>query len=124
MPCGINSGLGDFRTRWMPIEQFSYLLFLKRLDDRENAAERQAKRKGTTYQPKVPKEMRWGFWTQMNIPALNATIPYPTQFARSSENDLTTRFPAPHIGEHNTEIYEELGLSSERIARLKKSGVI
>jgi hypothetical protein len=28
------------------IEKFSYLLFLKRLDDRENAAERQAKRKG------------------------------------------------------------------------------
>jgi len=28
------------------IEQFSYLLFLKRLDDRENAAERQAKRRG------------------------------------------------------------------------------
>ena len=27
------------------IEQFSYLLFLKRLDDRENAAERQAKRR-------------------------------------------------------------------------------
>lgn len=26
------------------IEQFSYLLFLKRLDDRENAAERQALR--------------------------------------------------------------------------------
>ncbi|MBV6400003.1 MAG: hypothetical protein CNIPEHKO_00284 [Anaerolineales bacterium] len=47
------------------IEQFSYLLFLKRLDDRENAAEKQAKRKGTTYQPKVPKEMRWGHWTQM-----------------------------------------------------------
>ena len=47
------------------IEQFSYLLFLKRLDDRENAAERQAKRKGTTYQPSVKKEMRWGFWTQM-----------------------------------------------------------
>src|SRR5215510_164853 len=47
------------------IEQFSYLLFLKRLDDRENAAERQAKRKGTAYQPKVPKEMRWGYWTQM-----------------------------------------------------------
>src|SRR6185503_16980733 len=47
------------------IEQFSYLLFLKRLDDRENAAERQAKRKGIAYQPKVPKEMRWGYWTQM-----------------------------------------------------------
>ena len=46
------------------IEQFSYLLFLKRLDDRENAAERQAKRKGTTYQPSVKKEMRWSHWTQ------------------------------------------------------------
>ncbi|MEJ5202009.1 MAG: type I restriction-modification system subunit M N-terminal domain-containing protein, partial [Anaerolineales bacterium] len=46
------------------IEQFSYLLFLKRLDDRENAAEKQAKRKGTKYQPKVPKEMRWGYWTK------------------------------------------------------------
>ncbi len=47
------------------IEQFSYLLFLKRLDDRENAAERQAKRKGTAYQPQVPKEMRWSVWKQM-----------------------------------------------------------
>jgi len=47
------------------IEQFSYLLFLKRLDDRENAAERQAKRKGTRYQPSVKREMRWGYWTQM-----------------------------------------------------------
>src|SRR5512138_2301743 len=47
------------------IEQFSYLLFLKRLDDRENAAERQAKRKGIAYQPKVPKEMRWGYWTKL-----------------------------------------------------------
>ena len=47
------------------IEQLSYLLFLKRLDDRENAAERQAKRKGIAYQAKVPKEMRWGYWTQM-----------------------------------------------------------
>ncbi len=46
------------------IEQFSYLLFLKRLDDRENAAERQAKRKGTAYQPSVKKEMRWSHWTQ------------------------------------------------------------
>ncbi len=47
------------------IEQFSYLLFLKRLDDRENAAQRQAKRKGMVYQPKVPKEMRWGYWTKL-----------------------------------------------------------
>jgi hypothetical protein len=54
-------------------EQFSYLLFLKRLDDRENAAERQAKRRAAVggdsasrpYQPSVKREMRWGYWTQM-----------------------------------------------------------
>jgi type I restriction enzyme M protein len=47
------------------IEQFSYLLFLKQLEDRENAAERQAKRRGTAYEPRVPKEMRWSYWTQL-----------------------------------------------------------
>jgi type I restriction enzyme M protein len=47
------------------IEQFSYLLFLKQLEDRENAAERQAKRRGTAYEPKVPKAMRWSYWTQL-----------------------------------------------------------
>jgi len=47
------------------IEQFSYLLFLKQLEDRENAAERQAKRKGERYQPKIQKEMRWSYWSQL-----------------------------------------------------------
>jgi formyl-CoA transferase len=65
-----------------------------------------------------------GFWTQMELPGSNTAIPYPKQFARSSENDLTTRSRAPQIGEHNTEIYGELGLSTERLESLGKSGVI
>jgi crotonobetainyl-CoA:carnitine CoA-transferase CaiB-like acyl-CoA transferase len=65
-----------------------------------------------------------GFWTEMDFPAGNTTIPYPNQFARSSENDLTTRSRAPQIGEHNAEIYTELGLSLERIAELKQSRII
>lgn len=44
------------------IEQFSYLLFLKRLDDHEKAAEKQAIRKEVAYQPRVQKEMRWSHW--------------------------------------------------------------
>ena len=59
------SWTGELSNPLDAIEQFSYFLFLKRLDDRENAAEKQAKRKGIAYQPKVPKEMRWGYWTQM-----------------------------------------------------------
>jgi crotonobetainyl-CoA:carnitine CoA-transferase CaiB-like acyl-CoA transferase len=65
-----------------------------------------------------------GFWTQMGFPGTNDSVPYPKQFARSSENDLTTRFPAPQIGEHNAEIYRQLGLSPERMEELIKSGII
>jgi crotonobetainyl-CoA:carnitine CoA-transferase CaiB-like acyl-CoA transferase len=65
-----------------------------------------------------------GFWGKMDFPGTNDNIPYPKQFARSSENDLTTRFRAPQIGEHNAEVYRELGLSLERIAALRETGVI
>ena len=48
------------------IEQFSFLLFLKRLDEAEDLRERQAKRrKQEDYQPQIPLEMRWRHWTQM-----------------------------------------------------------
>ena len=47
------------------IEQFSYLLFFKRLDDAENQRERQAKRRGTEFQPGIPEEMRWRYWTKL-----------------------------------------------------------
>ena len=47
------------------IEQFSYLLFLKRLDDVEDRKERSAKRRGEPYASTVPDELRWKNWTCM-----------------------------------------------------------
>ena len=47
------------------IEQFSYLLFFKRLDDAENRREKQALRRGQTYKPQMPDEMRWRYWTKL-----------------------------------------------------------
>jgi crotonobetainyl-CoA:carnitine CoA-transferase CaiB-like acyl-CoA transferase len=64
------------------------------------------------------------FWAPMEHPELKTTIPYPKQFARSSENEMATRSRAPHIGEHNAEIYGELGISIERISEMKQAGVI
>ena len=49
------------------IEQFSYLLFLRRLDDAETQREKQAKRRNQEFQPRIPAELRWSEW--MNKPA-------------------------------------------------------
>jgi len=50
------------------IEQFSYLLFLKRVDDEEKQREQTARIRGLEYQPLfTDKELRWDYWT--NLPA-------------------------------------------------------
>lgn len=45
------------------IEQFSYLLFLKQLEDQENIAEKRAKMRGEKFKARIPKEMRWSHWS-------------------------------------------------------------
>jgi len=46
------------------IEQFSYLLFLKRLDDAEKNREKQAILRKKEYQPQIENELRWSHWTK------------------------------------------------------------
>jgi type I restriction enzyme M protein len=53
------------------IEQLSYLLFLKQLDEREQDAERQARMRGEDYVPLIADpELRWAHWSQ--LPAAEA----------------------------------------------------
>jgi type I restriction enzyme M protein len=48
------------------IEQLSFLLFLKQLDEREQDAERAAKKRGKKYEPLFSnKELRWSYWSQL-----------------------------------------------------------
>src|SRR5579862_1122083 len=48
------------------IEQLSFLLFLKRLDEREQDAERAAKFRGKKFTPIFPRpDLRWSHWTQL-----------------------------------------------------------
>src|SRR5712691_3147108 len=52
------------------IEQSSFLLFLKRLDEREQDAERAAKQRGRKYDPLFAKsddgqKLRWSYWSQL-----------------------------------------------------------
>src|ERR1700758_3314664 len=48
------------------IEQLSFLLFLKRLDEREQDDERAAKFRGKKFTPIFPRaDLRWSYWTQL-----------------------------------------------------------
>jgi type I restriction enzyme M protein len=47
------------------IEQLSYLLFLKRLDDEENHQQKLAQLRNQPYQPRILAEMRWSYWTRL-----------------------------------------------------------
>jgi type I restriction enzyme M protein len=60
--------VGNF-TPLDAIEQLSFLIFLKRLDDKETLAERQAKRQSRKYEPVLSSKLRWSYWTQLEAKA-------------------------------------------------------
>jgi crotonobetainyl-CoA:carnitine CoA-transferase CaiB-like acyl-CoA transferase len=75
-------------------------------------------------QVKDPHLAARAYWMQIEHPELGTTISYPRQFVRSSECETGTRIKAPRIGEHNAEVYAEIGLTGERLVTLKEAGVI
>ena len=65
------------------------------------------------------------FWVDVPHDELNKEIHYPGSFAKvSSVKPLTIRCRAPLIGEHNSEVYKELGFSGEQINQLKSEAII
>ena len=64
------------------------------------------------------------FWTEVERPELGMKMAYPKQFVRSSEADMSVHCPAPLIGEHNKEIYKEIGITEKELADLKKEGIV
>ena len=65
-----------------------------------------------------------GFFQEVEHPDLGAAITYPGAFCAFSETPLAIRRPAPLVGEHNVEVYEELGLRRDQIVTLAEAGVI
>lgn len=64
------------------------------------------------------------FWKEIEHPELGAAIIYPREFVKSTEVDCSTRCRAPLIGEHNKEVYGEIGLSEPDLIKLARAGVI
>ncbi len=64
------------------------------------------------------------FWTEVKHPELKTKITYPKTFIRSTETDMSVRFCAPLPGEHNKEIYKEIGIEGEALTDLQIEMII
>jgi type I restriction enzyme M protein len=79
------------------IEQFSYLLFLKRMDDEENRRESAAKRRDEAYTPRDVEEMRWRTWTRYDAARMLSHVRdrvFPTLKEMGGENSSFQRYMA------------------------------
>jgi benzylsuccinate CoA-transferase BbsE subunit len=64
------------------------------------------------------------FWMELPYDDSGNLIPYPREFVKSSETSPGTRFRAPKIGEHNQQIFKEMGISGPTLITLKEAGII
>ena len=64
------------------------------------------------------------YWVTLEHPELEDMLSYCGAFVKMSESPITCRRRAPLIGEHNEEVYRELGLSADEISMLKQTMVI
>ena len=72
-----------------------------------------------------PQLVERGFWKEVEHPELGTSLIYPGGFARFTEAECGMRRRAPHIGEHNNEIYhQQMGMSKKELADLKRRHVI
>lgn len=65
-----------------------------------------------------------GYWAAVEYPQLDASLPLPARYLRSSEADLWSASRAPRIGQDNAEIYARAGLAPARLEELRARGVI
>ena len=64
------------------------------------------------------------FWKDISHSELHRSITYPGFFAKSSLEELSLRHRAPLIGEHNGDIFGEIGVSKEQLLSLSQDGTI
>ena len=65
-----------------------------------------------------------GFFVEVEQPQLGRAVAYPGAPYRFSGTPWAISRPAPHRGEHNREVYGEIGFSNEEIDRLSSSALI
>lgn len=71
-----------------------------------------------------PQLLYRDFWLEIEHPELQDTLTYVGPSLKLTETPIRFRRRAPLIGEHNQEIYTELGLSGDEITALQEGGAI
>lgn len=71
-----------------------------------------------------PQLVGRGFWVELAHEDLGITVRYPGPFLRASETTAAIKRRAPHIGEHNDEVYAELGITQDQQRTLRSTGII
>jgi crotonobetainyl-CoA:carnitine CoA-transferase CaiB-like acyl-CoA transferase len=71
-----------------------------------------------------PQLVDRGFFTEVDYPELGTTLTHPGSPTRFSDAPQGIKHRAPLIGEHNGEVYKELGLAAAELVALKERGVI
>ena len=65
-----------------------------------------------------------GLFTTLEYPELGARVEHPAFFAKSTACRIGVRSRAPRVGEHNADVYAELGLGASDLDALAAEGVI
>jgi len=73
---------------------------------------------------KSPQLESRGYWQSIEHPELGRRILYPGPFAKFSATPLQYRRRPPLVGEHNREIYGELGINANQLADLAAKGIV
>jgi crotonobetainyl-CoA:carnitine CoA-transferase CaiB-like acyl-CoA transferase len=111
------------------LEAYVEILFLRytKLELYEEALKRDIKI-FPAYSPKDivkdPQLQFRGLWMNITHPELDDSIKYPGFFYKTTAHPPEIPTRAPLIGEHNREIYSQLGISNEDMIRLKQANVI
>jgi benzylsuccinate CoA-transferase BbsE subunit len=64
------------------------------------------------------------YWQQVKHPELGATVTYPGPPLKLSATPWRIRGRAPLLGEHNTEVYGEIGLTTDDLQALSAARVV
>ena len=64
------------------------------------------------------------YWTAVDHEEIGKAFAYPGPFAKFSEQPISYKRRPPKIGEHNAEVYGELGLDAQALAELQNKGII